>query len=328
MTAKTRMTTLPRTRALRRGLAGLATAGLSLALLAPQAAALGEPPVKPGDGGGSWNNGKKVRIKTYQTGDGACSLIASPSSIGGVCVRANAFSGVTIEEILGGDPLPECWDEPLNEEELEAANLINSEDAAWYWHRCLQGIDPETLEIEPEGIHLAVGIWPFEHGDPDLVFLTENQQRFMDRFVNRGNVPLPVLMASPNPLPFVNDDIAFYNFGDDEMRVSLAAPGVEMRAKITEMLVYPEGREGESITCPGPGTQADADDTPQNLPDACWYAYEQSSLNRPGDFFEAEIHVKWQVDARINGHWEQFHEFTKSGTAQIPVNEVQALVRP
>lgn len=313
---------------MRRGLTALAAAGLGLALAAPPAVAgLGDPPTRPGEGGG-WNNGALVRIKTYQTGDGACSLIASPNSIGGVCVRANAFSEVTIEEILGGDPLPECWDEALTQEELDAANLINSDDAAWYWHRCLRGIDPETYEIDPDGIYLAVGIWPFDDGDPDLVFLTENQQRFMDRFVNQGNVPTPVLMASPNPLPYVNDDVSFYNFGDDEMTVSLAAPGVQMRAKITEMLVYPEGREGPSITCPGPGKQADVNDTPESLRDACWYAYGQSSLDQDEDVFEAEIHVKWQVDARVNGSWEQFHEFTKSGLAQIPVNEVQALVRP
>jgi hypothetical protein len=312
----------------RRGLAALAAAVLGLTLLAPPAtAALGDPPTRPGEGGG-WNNGAAVRIKTYQTGDGACSLIASPSSIGGVCVRANAFSGVTIEQILGGDPLPECWDEALTEEELAAANLVNSQDAAWYWHRCLQGIDPETLEIGPDGIFLSVGIWPFEHADPDLVFLTENQQRFLDRFVDRGNVPQPVLMASPNPLPFVNDDISFYNFGDDEMRVNLSAPGVQMRARITEMLVHPEGRDGPTVTCPGPGKQADVDDTPDTLRDACWFAYEQSSLAQADDVFAAEIHVKWQVDARVNGRWERFHEFTKSGLAQIPVNEVQALVRP
>ena len=316
-------------RAITRGLAVVAAAGLSLALAAPQAAALGDPPVRPGEGS-SWNNGNLVRIKTYQTGDGACSLIASPNSIGGVCVRANAFSGPTIEEILDGDPLPECWDEPLSDEELKSINLINSEDAAWYWHRCLQGIDPETYEIGPDGIYLSVGIWPFENDDPELEFLTPNQQRFMDRFVDRGNVPAPVLLASPNPMPFVNDDVSFYNFGDDEMRVNLSAPGVQMRAKITEMLVYPEGRDGdaEPITCPGPGKQADVNDSPSTLRDACWYAYEQSSMTSPGDFFEAEVNVRWQVDARVDGTWEEFHQFTKAGTAQIPVNEVQALVRP
>lgn len=321
------MTVMPRTRALRRRLAALAAAGLSLTLLAPQAAALGEPPVKPGDAERRKGAGN-AKIRTYQTGDGACSLIASPHSIGGVCVRANAFTGITVEEILDGDPLPECWDEPLTQDELEAINLVNSEDAGWYWHRCLEGIDPETFEIDPEGLHLSVYIWPYQNDDPELLFLTENQQRFVDRFVNRGNVPQPVLLASPNPLPFVNDDISFYNYGTDEMQVDLPAPGVQMRAKITELLVYPEGRDGESITCPGPGRQADVNDTPQNLRDACWYAYEQSSMTQPGDYFEAEIHVKWQVDARVDGSWEPFHEFHKSGSAQIPVNEVQALVRP
>jgi hypothetical protein len=306
----------------------LAAAGLALATALPAQAGLNDPPVRPGEGI-TWGSGGAVKVKTMQTGGGsACSFIASPNSIGGVCVRANAFTGVTIEEILGGDPLPECWDERLTDEELRDINLVHGEGTAWYWHRCLRGIDPETFEIGPDGLHFQVGIWPFADGDPELTFLTPNQQAFVERFVHRGNVPAPVLVASPSPVPWVNDDVAFFNYGDDEVSVDLAAPGVQMRGRITEIMVYPEGPDGPAVTCPGSGVQVEADDTPQSVPDACWHAYEQSSLAQEGDAFEAEIYAKWQIDVRIGGTWRPFHEFSKGAPATVQVNEVQALVRP
>lgn len=307
----------------------LAAAGLVLATAVPAQAGLNDPPTRPGEDTVPWDDNGSVRIKTHQTGGGsACTFIASPNSIGGICVRASAFDGPTIEEVLGGDPLPECWDEKLTDEELADINLAHGEGTSWYWHRCLRGIDPETLEIDPEGLYFQIGIWPIADDSPDLVSLTPNQQAFVDRFVDRGNVPRPLLVASPSPVPWVNDDVAFFNFGDDEVSLNLAQPGVAMRGKITEIKVFPEGPDGPVVTCPGSGIQVDADDTPQTVPDACWHAYEQSSLGREGDHFEANIYAKWQVDIRINGQWEPFHEFTKGAPSMVQVNEVQAVVRP
>lgn len=313
----------------RAALGAVAAVGLSASMVAPAQAGLTDPPPRPGEGI-TWGTGGKVKVKSMRTGNGsACSFIASPNSIGGVCVHANAFNGPSIEQILGGDPLPTCWDERLTDEELYDINLQHGDGTGWYWHRCLRGIDPETLEIEEGGLHFEIGIWPFDDNSPDLVFLTPNQQAFVDRFVQRGNVPAPVLVASPNPVPWVNDDVAFFNYGDDELAVDMSAPGVQMRAKITEILVYPEGRtDGEPIACDGPGLQVEAGDTPESVPDACWYTFERSSLDRPGDYFDAEIHAKWQVDVRIDGVWQPFHEFSKGAPAMVMVNEVQALVRP
>lgn len=318
-----------RTLTRRRTALGLvAAAGLALTTALPAQAGLSDPPVRPGEGV-SWNNGKSVEIKSMRVGPGqACTFIASPNSIGGVCVRANGYDRPSIEEVLGGDPLPECWDERLNAEELTDLNLEHGDGMSWYWHRCLTGIDPETLEIGPEGISFAIGIQPFADDDPALVFLTPNQQAFVDRFVQRGNVPAPVLVASPSPVPWVNDDVAFFNYGEDEILVNMNAPGVQMRGKITEIMVRPEGPDGPSITCPGPGIQVEAGDTPESVPEACWHAYERSSLGLDGDHYDAEIHTKWQVDIRIGGEWRPFHEFTKAAPAMIQVNEVQALVRP
>jgi hypothetical protein len=93
-------------------------------------------------------------------------------------------------------------------------------------------------------------------------------------------------------------------------------------------MVYPEGRPGEAVRCSGPGVQVDEGDTPRTLRDACWHLYKASSLTQADDYFAAEIHVKWQVDVFIGGRWEPFHSFTKAAEAMIPVNEVQALVKP
>lgn len=276
-----------------------------------------------------WGPNLKTRIKTYQTGNGsACSLIASPNSVGGVCLSASAFDGPTIKEVLDGDDLPECWQEKLTGEELKDIGLEHGDGAGWYWNRCLTGIDPKTFEIEEGGIQFAVGIWYFEDDDPELVELTPNQVEFIDRFVRRGNVPQPVMLSAPSPVPWVNDDVAFYNATEDDLHVDLAVPGAEMRGRITEMLVYPEGRPGPSVKCSGGGVEVGPDDTPSTVRDACWHAFEQASQTQPDDQYRGEIHVMWQIDARVNGQWEEFHTFVKSSEGVIQVNEVQALVRP
>lgn len=276
-----------------------------------------------------WGPNLKTRIKTYQTGNGsACSLIASPNSVGGVCLSASAFDGPTIEEVLDGDDLPECWQDKLTDDELEDIGLEHGDGAGWYWRRCLTGIDPKTYEIEEGGIQFAVGIWYYEDDDDELISLTENQQAFIDRFVRRGNVPQPIMLASPSPVPWVNDDVAFYNATDEQIHVDLTIPGVEMRGRITEMLIYPEGRDGPSVKCDGAGVQVGPDDTPATVRDACWHSFEQSSETQPDDQYRGEMHVMWQIDARVNGEWEEFHTFVKSSEGVIQVNEVQALVRP
>src|SRR5690606_30571815 len=97
-----------------------------------------------------------------------------PNYLGGVCTRANGGGSdqPTIEEILDGDPLPDCWDAPLEASELDGLNLANSRELTWYWHKCLKGIDPE---------------------DEVAVELTDNQQALVDRFFRDGTIPAPFL---------------------------------------------------------------------------------------------------------------------------------------
>ena len=313
----------------RAALAALLSVGLLLTLSPVLPAQAIDVPPRPGQPV-TWPSENRTRIKTYQTGGGsACSLIASPNSVGGVCLSARAFDGPTIREVLKGDDLPDCWHQRLTPEQLDNIGLEPLNDGThYYWHRCLRGIDRKTYEIEPEGLFFAVGIWIYEPDDPELVELTPNQREFINRFVRNGNVPVPLMLSSPSPVPWVNDDVAFYNAGDDDIHVDLSIPGVEMRGRVTELLVYPEGRDGPVVTCPGSGKEVTAKDTPESVPDACWHAFEQSSQTQPDDAYEGEIHAQWQIDARINGEWQQFHSFVKSSEGVIQVNEVQALVRP
>lgn len=277
----------------------------------------------------TWGSGRQTEIKTYQTGNGsACSLIASPNSVGGICLSANGMDGPTIKEVLDGDPLPECWHEKLTREELDDLSIEHGDGEGWYWRRCLVGVDPKTFDIEPGGIYFAVGIWYYSDDDPQLVELTPNQVEFIARFVRRGNVPQPMMLTSPSPVPWVNDPVSFYNATEDELHVDLAIPGVAMRGRITEMIVYPEGQPGKAKRCDGSGIQVEEGDTPETVAGACWYTYEQSSQTAKDDTFRGEIHVRWQIDARIDGEWQPFHTFVKSTEGLIQVNEVQALVRP
>lgn len=290
-------------------------------------------PVSPGNGPAPWGEGRPLKVKSYNVAPGTgCSLVSTSSYLGGVCVSNQGRDPISIKGLLKGDPLPDCWDVRLTREELDAMNLENSAGYGWWWHRCLHGIDPDTLEITaPEGVTFSMGIWVFaadpQPGEEYVPYeLTVNQANLVEHFESRGNVPPPVLLASPNPVPRVNDPVSFYNSGEDQMQVTVFGD-VQMRASVEEIVVYPEGPDGPTVRCDGSGHQADPDDR-EGSGAGCWYRYPQASSTQPDGYYTAEIHARWVVETNASGQWERFHQFTKSGTALIQVNEVQALVVP
>lgn len=313
-------------------LAGMPTA--SLAVGPPKES---PDPVTPGQPGQHWAPGlHQSKRGSVHTGNGAsCYVVSNPNYLGGVCTRANGGGSdqPTIEEILDGDPLPDCWDAPLEASELDGLNLANSRELTWYWHKCLKGIDPETLRVVHErGPYFLTQLTTFvvDPGPEDEVpvELTDNQQALVDRFFRDGSIPAPFLAASPEPIPLVNQDVSFFNHGEDVVEVTVPEVGVTMRARITGMTILPEGRPGPVLHCDGTGYEARPGETRRDHPDGCWHRYERSSLGLEDDVFQAEIHTHWTVEVGSGGTWTHFHDFTKSAFTGIAVNEVQALVRP
>ncbi|HET6563474.1 MAG TPA: hypothetical protein VFG72_16515 [Marmoricola sp.] len=279
------------------------------------------------------SNPLSSKITGPMTGQvGNCSVVSSPAFLGLSCGSATG-AVVTAEEILDGDPVPECWHEPLTEAELAAVGYEDTpgpEGSRWFWERCMKGIDPETFEIRPGGITFTIGLVNISNGDPTKS-LTRNQQELVRFHNDDRQIPAPVAISSPSALPRVGSWVSFFNGTEDEVTASAGA--VALRGRITGIEVEPLGAtKSDSVACAGTGIRAEADDTPATLPSACWYRYAKSSSGQPlvSDqglpSYPVVITATWSVDTVIDGVATPFNTFTKSQVTSLPVTEIQAIV--
>lgn len=328
----------------RRLLKSLAVAGVAAAVFATAPAYAWETP----GGSGAGDDSETGETPTSSTGGssgsgggegvvGNCHAVANSNYLGLACYNGGGGGGETrsIEEILGDDELPECWHEPMTERELEALSLQNSPDSTWYWERCLEGIDPQTLEIGPDGVDVSVGYVALGAGD-DVITLTANQQELIDTFRLDGDatIPAPVAGVSPASRPRVGAWVSFFNGTDSEVTANAGA--MVLRAAVTRIDVEPLG-EGKAplLTCSGNGYEAQKGDTPDTVSaDACWHKYEQSSAGEPDQKYPVRMTTHWAVQySQGGGGWQPFVgfggspvTFTKSQVTNHPVTEIQALV--
>ncbi len=263
---------------------------------------------------------------------GSCSVVASPTYLGLTC-GSSSLGGLTPKKILGDDPVPDCWHDALTEAELAGIGLHDTAGpggSAWYWERCLKGIDPETKQLEPGGIRFTNGIVSIRNGDP-VKHLTDRQQDLVDMYGGESQVPSPVAVASPSVRPRVGAWVSFFNASRDT--VVVAAGSAELRARVTSIDVRPLGRsDGPNLSCPGSGYRAQAGETREDHPSGCWYRYLQSSagqdrVNSQGQpSYPVLITAHWAVDVVVGGVVTPFNTFTKSAETTVPVTEIQAIV--
>lgn len=301
--------------------------GAGLALAGPASAWEGEG----GSGGGNGDDTTIGQGESYDNGEPAtgqvrsCSIVSSPAYLGVACGSAKGGNAPSIKEILDGDPLPDCWHEPLTASELAALGYTNDEDSVWYWERCLVGIDPETLKVGDEGVSFTVGLESLDPGD--IITLTPNQQDLVEFQGKDGQIPAPFAAVSPTAHPRVGAWVSFFNATDAEVVVD--AGTVVLRARVDRIDVQPLGEgAGDTVTCPGIGYKAERGDTPETHPAGCWYKYEQSSAAEPDQKYPAVITAYWTVDYSADGGatYQYFNSFSKSQITTIPVTEIQALV--
>lgn len=270
----------------------------------------------------------QTKRATYKDGTRTCRTVAGPRWIGAVCTDSGTGVDMSqvIRDILDGDPLPECWHEPLTGQELRELGLRNGEGASWYWVTCLYGVDPETFEIDDEGAYTA--IYYRRVSDDRVVELTENQEALIERVASDRRVPSPILGVSPSALPLVNQDVSFFNISDDELHVNVAAMGVQMRGEILELQVHPYGTTEALLTCDRNGYRAEPGETREDHRGGCWHLFDRSSLGLEHDAFMAHVATRWRVEINRGNGWEHFHTFNKTARQWVQVNEVQALVVP
>lgn len=263
---------------------------------------------------------------------GSCAVVSSPAFLGLSCGSATG-AVVSAEQILDGDKVPDCWHEPLTEAELAAVGYQNTpgpDGSRWYWERCMKGIDPKTFEIEPGGIRFTIGLVSIGNSDPTRS-LTQNQQELVRFHNDDTQVPAPVAISSPSARPRVGSWVSFFNGTEDEVTASAGA--VALHARITGIEVEPLGAtKADNVACDGMGIRAEAGDTPDTLPGACWYRYEKSSSGQPlvSDqglpSYPVVITATWSVETVLDGLATPFNTFTKSQVTSLPVTEIQAIV--
>lgn len=277
----------------------------------------------PADGG--WHE------EVFRDGSRVCRAVAGPEYIGAVCTSNTDGRPihVVIEEILDGDPLPECWHQALTDAELRSLGLKNGEEGArWFWVRCLHGVDPESYEVDDDGAHVSLQYRRLP--EEEVIELTDPQQRLVDFLSGNHTIPAPVLGVSPHPVAVAHQDVSFYNagaeLGEHEVVVSLADMGVTMRARVVGLEVATG--DGATVACPGNGHRARPEQRPSDAPQACWHSYSQSSLGLPQDAFDSWVSARWRVEINRGHGWEDFHAFDKVARHRVQVNEIQAIVVP
>ena len=301
------------------------------ALAATLTATLGLAPTAQA-GGGSDNTQVRTGVPSKKVGK--CRMYANESRFGMVC-RKYKGGDRSVGEILQGDKVPECWDEPLPEDLVDeyapyAADLeANGHKGRFVLRNCMKGIDPETLEITGE-VEFTEEVRWLEEGDPGLPDLTANQRELVAIEGGQGTIPLPTLMTTPTVRPRVGQQVAF-SLADGEPAVTPvvhpAAASVTMRARMTQLRVTPE-TGSRRVTCPNGGIQVAVGDTPTSLPAACWWRYTHSSSTQPEGLYPVLAEARWVVEYAANaetGPWQQFAVFTKEQTTMQTVTEVQTV---
>jgi len=258
---------------------------------------------------------------------GSCHAAAGPSYIGLACAGSKDHAGKTVKQILGHDPVPTCWFEPMNADDLASMNLQNKpgpDGWTWYWRRCLHGITKKS----PSMANATYDIGPRKVPNGTHVkTLTTRQKHLVKGRGTNSQVPTPIAAVSPSDHPRVRQPVAFYDGTGDT--VTAQAADVLLTAHIDHIVIHPlgAGSTERPVNCPGTGQPADFGDTPQSRPSLCWYTYQHSSADQPDEAYPAEISAYWVVESQVAGGASQvFARFTKSEITTIPVTDVQTLV--
>ena len=260
-----------------------------------------------------------------------CSVVSSPSYLGLSCAGGE-WNKHSIKETLDGDKLPHCWHDKMTPAETEAMNLDPEGGSTWYWWRCMEGVDPQTLTVGPDGVSFTTGWIPVKDGDA-IITLTHNQELLVAMFDKDGQIPSPVAGVSPMAHPRVGSWVSFFD-GTPGSVEPLTAGKVQLKAGVVSLKVEPLGEgitEPSSVdlplTCSGTGYRAHRGDAPDTAP-GCWFRYERSSAAQPAQAYAARITAHWLVQVSADGgaSWTTFNEFDKSQITTIPVTEIEALV--
>jgi hypothetical protein len=297
-----------------------------------------------------------------------CSLFATSTNFGLSCVSGSG-NAKTVKEILHGDPVDFCWDEPIPTAQLASVYGYPPVDGTTYYvHSCVTGLDVNNTQYNQPDVELSQSTFAITDPAADckrpytvqmtgqcLMHLTDNQQVIVGGLeANSGDIPATTVATHPTTRVRTNEDVAYSDAVDGV--VPAAHGGVQTPAKqagAVRMWAEMDGcrdldggrsavaKYGECfsirpygpnkdphIYCDGTGDVTDQD-TPQSKPDACWWAYPQSSANQPDQVYPLRAEADWTVYYQVAGGAPvAFATFHKISDVQLQVFDIESIVIP
>jgi len=258
-----------------------------------------------------------------------------------------------VAEILGTDPVPQCWDEPASAQDAVNLGVTDRTDFDFYWRWCLSGIDPRTKTVTADGITFSTTFTWLPKGTKDCdppgpypgtatcrIVLTEQQRLLVELNAKDSMIPSPAVVAKPAsvrvrvPVAFVDDDAltnkAISWDGNQAVIGPIAAGAVQMRARLVTYTIDPTGTGQDAFDCAGFGRVVPPDGaTPASSPDACWYSegYAHSSATQPEEAYPVRVDATWVIEYDTGGGWQALGApFIKTQDTPLRVTEIQTLV--
>lgn len=262
-----------------------------------------------------------------------CSLFAGDGSYGLTC-RGGVVGTLTYAEILGPDPVPECWHEEVPPDFVPPRlDPDEPRGGTWWLKTCLiGGIDRETKESTGE-LRFSQEL---DYVDPteDVLVLTDRQEQVVEGQRDVSQIPFPFVQTSPSASPRVGQDVAFYSPPSNTRgsTITVSGPGVgtvSMRARMTGLSVWPDGNRPEPrVGCAGGGVEVGRDDTRASTPGACWWSFDRSSAHLADRAYPMFVSADWVVEYDGGAGWTTLGTFTREQVTDQPVTEIQTIVVP
>jgi hypothetical protein len=301
----------------------------------------GSPHPNPGGGGSQSQAGDPA-----QTTVKSCSLYATASSFGLSCITGSGGATTTVKQVLGKDKPPTCWDERISDADLaNKYGYVQNPDAPYYLHTCLSGLDVDkslyyqpNLQINQWVIEIPIGAKPCKQPFTDaevgtcVMWLTRNQQKIVSATTGQvAQIPGITITTQPSTRVRSNEAVAYVDAataagGHRDYTPKYQVGAVAMWAQMTGFKIYPYGPDGQSLACEGTASVSRTD-TPQTKPAACWWTYDQSSAQQPGQVYPFRAEADWTVYYQVlGGAPVRFASFQKYDDLKLPVYDIQTLV--
>lgn len=291
----------------------------------------------------------------------SCTVYANGTGMGSYCRQIGAGGGTskTLRERFGGQSLQRCRYEQVPEGVPVPFNA-RPDEGRYLLMSCLENIDLDTYDGGPDrSVQMSVVFVP--HGR-DISDRNNAITDFLWTEVTSAanQMPVPVLVTQPNPVPIVGSPTYFtFRWLDPQTKQVVAQgpygdrPGggpfrqvrvrggdLVMRAEATRLVIDPNQEGIDPVVC-DPSTPYQEGAAPADQPeDACKITFPRSSASAEElatapipehveDAFYASVQVQWRVTYGQPGDMRQLGDGFTMGVGQvIPVQEVQAPNQP